>query len=496
LSAAARGRQAFASSPIAYRLASGSFWILISTMATRALSLVSTIIVARLLGKEVYGELGIYNSTLEMVGIFTGFGLGTTATKFIAQYRSAEPARAGRVIGLVSLSSLVLSSTIAVALFFNSRFLAEEALHRASMQPLLQIGSATVIVYTLSGIMTECLAGFEAFRKNAMISFWQGLTVPMVTIPGVYFLGVYGVVIAGMTSGAVGLILGFIALRSEAVHYKVPIVFSRNIWNEWKILPNFSLPALIASILFVPVSWATNLMVVKLPNGYAEMGRYTVANQWRMVFFVMQGFLSTAMFPILSEQHSKEDKHDFVSVVGLNFRVTLLHGLPIVVALIAMSHFLALLYGAQFEDAQPIIVVLSVVSFLSFLNATVGVSLAGSGRMWTGALMNLGWGIALLASAAWLIPVYRAFGLALAMLIAYFVHSLWQIGYVELTLAPRVVSKEWKLISFSIAVIAASILCSLFTHLYAVGAILVVSSLFPVGRKWFYQLRPVLVTNS
>jgi hypothetical protein len=60
-------------SPLGYRLARGAFWSLAGTFISRGLSLIASIIVARMLGKVGFGELGIIQSTMGMFGVFAGF---------------------------------------------------------------------------------------------------------------------------------------------------------------------------------------------------------------------------------------------------------------------------------------------------------------------------------------------------------------------------------------------------------------------------------------
>lgn len=97
-------------SPLAYRLARGAFWSLIGGVGSRALTLVSSIIVARLLGKEGYGEVGMVQSTIGLFGVFAGFGLGSTATKYIAEYGIKDPEKAGRILNLTLIFSLASAS--------------------------------------------------------------------------------------------------------------------------------------------------------------------------------------------------------------------------------------------------------------------------------------------------------------------------------------------------------------------------------------------------
>src|ERR1700728_1931673 len=83
------------SSPIGYRLARGAFWLLIGSLISRGLGMLAGILVARLLGKHDYGQLGMVQSTTGMFGIFAGFGMGLTANKHVAEFKLQDPARAG-----------------------------------------------------------------------------------------------------------------------------------------------------------------------------------------------------------------------------------------------------------------------------------------------------------------------------------------------------------------------------------------------------------------
>ena len=89
-------------SALGARLARGTFWNLLAGIASRSLALVGSILIARILGKKTYGELGILQSTLEMFGSLAAFGLGLTSTKYVAEYRRTDPDKAGRILAMSS----------------------------------------------------------------------------------------------------------------------------------------------------------------------------------------------------------------------------------------------------------------------------------------------------------------------------------------------------------------------------------------------------------
>src|SRR5208282_5367097 len=81
------------SSPVGERLLRGAFWSVVGTVASRGLALAATILAARIIGKAVYGELGIIQSTVGMLGTLAGFGMSTTASKYVAELRGKDSPR-------------------------------------------------------------------------------------------------------------------------------------------------------------------------------------------------------------------------------------------------------------------------------------------------------------------------------------------------------------------------------------------------------------------
>ena len=126
-------------SPLGERLLRGSFWSLLGTFVSRALGLAAAILAARILGKAVYGELGIIQSTVGMLGTFAGFGMGTTATKYVAELRYKDPKKAGKIIALSSMVSWVVSLVLLVALYFAAPWLCQHTLAAPSLTGCVRI---------------------------------------------------------------------------------------------------------------------------------------------------------------------------------------------------------------------------------------------------------------------------------------------------------------------------------------------------------------------
>jgi O-antigen/teichoic acid export membrane protein len=474
-------KERLACSPILYRFARGAFWSLLGTFVCRIFTFASTIIVARLLGKNGYGEMGMVLSTIGMFGVFAGFGLGATATKFIAEFHQKDIQKTGRIIVLTTIVGLIFSSFFALVCLLLSPWLSTKMLNRPDLVPLLMSGSLLLFMSAMNGVMSAALTGFEAFRKIAEINIWQAASVPFITIPLVWFFGVQGAIFSATIQAALGLLLCTLALYKNYIKDRIPINYSREIWREWPILWAFSLPSMISALMMAPATWITNSILVNQPNGYGELGLFTAANQWRNIVIIIPGLLSSAILPILSETHGNDDKTDFKKTVAFNIHLTWIVALPLTVLVVTFGYPLAALFGKQFQEAGPIISILMVACFLNIVNGAVGSALAGSGRMWTGTFMNLGWAIILVATAYFIIPIEGGKGLAYAYLAAYFVHTLWQMTYLELRIARFAVTSHWLLAIFTLLVLIYCLTMSFNIYdNYLYNFIIFVASLLPL----------------
>src|SRR5437899_3927657 len=89
--------------PFARSIARGFAWTLLATFAGQAGALLTTVLAARCLGQEVFGALGAVQATAVSLSNIASAGLGITATRYLAEMCDTNPARAGRIVGLISM---------------------------------------------------------------------------------------------------------------------------------------------------------------------------------------------------------------------------------------------------------------------------------------------------------------------------------------------------------------------------------------------------------
>ena len=79
------------------RLSGAVFWSGFGLAGAQGLSVLASILTARILGREAFGEFGMVTSTLFNAAGLAGAGLATMATRQVAEARASAPSRAGLV---------------------------------------------------------------------------------------------------------------------------------------------------------------------------------------------------------------------------------------------------------------------------------------------------------------------------------------------------------------------------------------------------------------
>lgn len=414
------------SSPLALRLTKGTFWNLFGSVISRALTLVSFIIVARIVGKESFGELGMIQSTVIMFQTVSGFGLGTAATKYVAELRTAAKGRVGNIIPLTELIAVVTGGLVALVIFILAPLISEKILSAHHLTGPLRIGSVFLFFGALYGSQNGSLLGLEAFRAIARVNIITGVVSLPLVIGGALSMGVSGALAALATSMCLSWVLSRRAVSTEAKKCGI-LIKKAGCLKECRGILGFTFPAVLSSISVTALIWVCNVILVNQPSGYAEMGVFSAANQWRLAMLFIPNTLGAVALPMLANLHG-ESKHDNYRHI-LRFNIILNTCVALVAAVLVSlcSPIIMRGYGKGYEEGSITLIILSASIVLVAFNNVIGQAIISLGRMWLGFFFNLLWGIVLLGSAHFLIPLLGSIGLAWAYVLSYLLHSVWQV---------------------------------------------------------------------
>lgn len=423
-------RDIWAADSLRGRFARGAVWSLFGAVISQGSNLAASVITARLLGREQFGEYGMILSTVGMLGLFAGLGLGVTATKYVAEFRSRDPERAGRIIALGWAVAIVSGGLLALALLAYAPVLAAKTLNAPALADELRIASVLLFFTALNGAQTGALAGFEAFRAIARINLVRGLMAFPVTVAAVLLWRLPGAIWALAVTAAVTFLLSQVSLRRQCTALGIRPKFSSG-WAEARVLWTFSLPVVMTGALAGPAMWAANTMLVNQPHGYAEMALFSAASQWKSAILFAPLVLAQFALPILSNLNGEKDLPRYEKTLRWHLILTAAVSTAVAVPVALAAPYIMSLYGHNFQEGWLVLVLSAATAVIACLNGVVGTAILSAGSVWVNAAFNAMWAAVLLAGCYWLIPTHLALGLAASTFGAYFAHTAWQAAYLR-----------------------------------------------------------------
>lgn len=404
--------------PVINKLVGGMAWNVTGTVLSKLFLMVASIITARILGVDKNGEYGVINSTVLMFSTFAGLGLGTTATRFVAEYKKTDAAKCGRIIGITNLVGLVSGFVMAIALVLLAPWLAREHLNAPHLASGLMLSSVLLVINTVNIIQTSTLSGFEHFKGIAKLSIIQGLIAFPIYIGFTYLLGVNGLIIGFIVVGGIMLVLCGLENYKVQKEYAIRMDI-RRAGQELGIMWKFSIPSMLSNIMVSPVTWVGNTIIAATANGYFELGLFNAANQWRSVLTFLPTAVGSVILPLIVANKGNDRLE----------RINILFGWMIVncfaIPILAAPELIAWLYGSEYIGQALNISLLMVVLTCCILSFKEGIArnLISNSLMWWAFFSNALWGITFLV-LLWFIRDWGSVGIAAANLLAYIVTTL------------------------------------------------------------------------
>ncbi len=409
--------QRLAASDVGKRLARGSFWSLINALVMKTATLAQAIFLAHILGIAGFGEWGILLSTSAMVCVFASFGLVTTTTKHVAQWRNSEPERLGRLLGLLQLSALVMGLITCGVLIVAAASLAEHMLAAPQLARPLAIIGCVVLMQVLSGVYEGVLTGMECFRDSAIIRGFSTIIGVVITVVLTLYFGLTGAIFGLLLTNL--LLASLFAWRAFALIHKADIrVRLKGCWGEWKAIRDFALPTVLAGLMVMVAMWVAQLVLVRQPGGYEEMGAYQAANQWRVMVIFLPTQLLAAYFPVMSSLITTDPMYlRHLQKQMLTSMMLLALGLALPVVFLAP--WLMQLYGVVFADFWPVLALLALIPVFDIGHVVLQNAAIAQSYAWTLIWSNLVMVATIAIGVVWLIPEYLGLGLAMTLLLGY-----------------------------------------------------------------------------
>ncbi|QDU32287.1 Polysaccharide biosynthesis protein [Poriferisphaera corsica] len=418
-------------SPLLKRVLGGSLWMLFGGVLSSAVRLATGVVMARILGGDGYGKLGVIMATIAMFTAFAGFGIGGTATRYVSKYRNENPRRACEILKLANIAAMMTALVGCGVLLAFGPNLSKDIFVNSDLLFEFNICAIIIFFITINGAQIGCLQGCEAFKASSIVACVTDILIVLLMVSGAYIAGVRGAVIGNAIGWAIRWGTYFVASRRVLRACDLnEVVSAKDSLKSYPVLLKFSLPSFLCNILIMPINFTLMALLTQSGHAYLEVGIYNISNQWRFAILFVPTAVMSAVLPVMSntlgaKRYGSYNKVLLLTILGMLAGVGVL-----VVVLGGGSPWIAWMYGEKYVGTGLVAILLMtfMVGGLDAVNRIAGIDMMCHNRVWVG----VGFCVVLsgvVIGCGYMFADEGAMGIMKALLIGYLVHTLNQAVY-------------------------------------------------------------------
>ena len=406
------------------RFQTGIAYYTIGAVFNQGSTFAVNIVVAHLLGRQIFGEYAMVQSTLLALGVIAQMAAAYTVLKYVAEFRSTDRDRAGRILTLLSAFSAILAGIATLALLFLAPWLAGYVLKAPGLGPVLATGSAVLLFTTLNGSLMGTLAGLECFRRLATVLVWSGLVYLFVCTGSAWLGGLNGAVAGQAFAGLFQFVFLAVAMRKECSLRGIKIHVTGST-QEWRVIVKFMLPGAMAGITSMPALWLANTFLVRQPDGYSQMAIYSASSNLMMAILFLPNIANYVGMSLINHYKGAGQEAEYRRTFWTNLSLSTTIVILGTFVLAVFGADLLRIFGIDFKDGYPVLFILLPATIAQGFGLAMYQIIQSHAKMWLSLLaIALPRDMLMVGFAFLLIPTHGAKGLASAYAISWTLASL------------------------------------------------------------------------
>lgn len=270
---------------------SGVFWKFAERVGAQAVSLVVSIVLARLLAPSEYGAISLVMVFINIANVFVTSGFGTA----LIQKKDADNID----FSTVFYFSLIFTTLLYVVMFFSAGIIAD-FYDMPILKPVFRVLSLSIIIMGINSVQQAYVSRKMMFKKFFYATIIGTIISAVVGIVLAYLgFGVWALVAQSLTNNVIDTIV-----LQMTIQWRPIKAFS---FSRLKALFSYGWKLLVQSVVLQIYSSLRSLIIGKLYTP-ADLAFYSKGNQFpNLISTNIDTAINTALFPAMSkEQESIE----------------------------------------------------------------------------------------------------------------------------------------------------------------------------------------------
>ncbi|MFX1479119.1 MAG: oligosaccharide flippase family protein [Promethearchaeota archaeon] len=407
-----------------FSLAKESTFTLISRVIYSALMLLTSIMLARLLGPHQFGIFSILLSLQLFVSSMAHLEVPTATTKFISQFITNDQ----KVSVYVNSSKFIIfiSSFSAWIMFFlSSNFM--------SMIYNFEISSTLIAIVLMRSLFIPfyrlfhgILRGYQKIGTYNLIVVIDAILYSSSLIILTNFFNLLGAVVGLALHIAILLVISSLSF-GKVIPGKSLLSVKRDKIKSEEILflLKFAVPTFLPAIFGTFSGWFT-ITILAIESGYNEVAFFGIAFSICQMILYLPRSISFPFFPSIRETLSRS-MEESIAIISKVTKISIYLILPIALFLSFFPHqIIGILYGQEYSNVTTSnIIILGAAAIFIFSSIIPLVdALLALGKVKEYCLIYFFQYLILIGLSLVLIPIYGGIGLILSYLVSYSIYAI------------------------------------------------------------------------
>lgn len=361
----------------------GTFWGLAGMFASKFLTFVYTILIARMFSQSDIGAFNLALSIASIILVFSDFGLSSTFARYIPYYLGKkEEKKVGELLNVSFIWAGVFSLILSILLLLFAGNIADFYKNEGLVTPI-KFMAIYIIGGTFLGFVFNILNSYQKIKESNLVNSIQIVLKLILTI-GLYYLG---------SSGQVSISFGFTVAYILTLGISLFLIKSQikeafgtknfDIKKQIEMLKEIVPFGIMLTLTTLFWSVATNVDRIML--GYllptaeasAKIAIYTMAISFASLIAAFSGIVIVIMLPVLSSMHGGGKIHEAHGISKSAGRWLIFLVAPFVIIMTAIPHeILSLFYGSAYASGGIVLSIFAVGMFIRSLSLVHGAMLA------------------------------------------------------------------------------------------------------------------------
>jgi len=342
-------------------IAKGSFWTLFSSIATKFISFIYSIIIVRLLIPDEIGVFYLVLSVLGILYIFTDLGVIYSLRRYVPYlYGKEEFAKLRNLVRLSYIGGGILTFVFSVIIFLLSGTISQ-IIGEPTIAPILQIMSVWLLLREIDNISKGILEGRKRMLESRGLDTVQNFLKLILTMIAFYIIGFDAEALS------VGFLLSFLLVLPLGIYL---VMRERKTWKKEEIdytlkeqmslgkeVVSFGLIVTLISTLWTVIQYTDRIMLGYLTeDALSGIAVYSIALGLANLVLIFPIGISAIFFPVVSELFGKKDFNAMNATLKTSMKWIIMLMMPFTLIMgVFGDELLGLFYGGVYENGTIVL---------------------------------------------------------------------------------------------------------------------------------------------